>query len=49
MYTDFTTAPDGESRSASMSHDTPVVFVVDEDVSVREALELLIRSAGWLP
>ncbi len=28
---------------------TPVVFVVDDDVSVRESLELLIRSAGWEP
>ncbi|HEV2752177.1 MAG TPA: response regulator [Gemmatimonadales bacterium] len=27
----------------------PVVFVVDDDVSVRESLELLIRSAGWEP
>jgi len=25
------------------------VFVVDDDVSVRESLELLIRSAGWQP
>jgi FixJ family two-component response regulator len=32
-----------------MSHDTPVVFVVDDDVSVRESLELLILSAGWQP
>jgi FixJ family two-component response regulator len=30
-----------------MSHPTPVVFVVDDDVSVRESLELLIHSAGW--
>jgi FixJ family two-component response regulator len=29
--------------------DTPVVFVVDDDVSVRESLELLILSAGWQP
>jgi FixJ family two-component response regulator len=29
------------------SHATPVVFVVDDDVSVRESLELLIRYAGW--
>ena len=29
------------------SHTTPVVFVVDDDVSVRESLELLIRVAGW--
>ena len=26
---------------------TPVVFVVDDDISVRESLELLIGSAGW--
>jgi FixJ family two-component response regulator len=32
-----------------MSHATPIVFVVDDDVSVRESLELLIRSAGWQP
>ena len=27
---------------------TPVVFVVDGDISVRESLELLIRAEGWL-
>ena len=32
-----------------MSDDTPFVFVVDDDVSVRESLELLIRFAGWQP
>ena len=32
-----------------MSHAMPVVFVVDDDVSVRESLELLIQSAGWCP
>jgi len=31
------------------AHTTPIVFVVDDDVSVRESLELLIRSAGWQP
>src|SRR5215510_6349335 len=25
----------------------PIVFVVDDDVSVRESLELMIRTAGW--
>src|SRR5437667_7222268 len=30
-----------------MSHPAPIVFVVDDDVSVRESLELLIRCAGW--
>lgn len=32
-----------------MSHENRIVFVVDDDVSVRESLELLIRSAGWQP
>jgi RNA polymerase sigma factor (sigma-70 family) len=27
----------------------PVVFVVDDDVSVRESLELMILAAGWHP
>ena len=30
-----------------MSEDTPLVFVVDDDVSVRESLEFLIRTEGW--
>ncbi|MBY3314459.1 response regulator transcription factor [Rhizobium laguerreae] len=33
--------PDGADR--------PTVFIVDDDVSVRESLELLIASAGWQP
>jgi FixJ family two-component response regulator len=32
-----------------MSIPTPVVYVVDDDVSVRESLELLIRNEGWQP
>ena len=32
-----------------MSPAIPIVFVVDDDVSVRESLELLIRFAGWQP
>jgi FixJ family two-component response regulator len=28
---------------------TPIVFVVDDDISVRESLELLIRNEGWQP
>jgi FixJ family two-component response regulator len=39
----------GESRSLLMSRDTPIVFVVDDDVSVRESLEALIRCEGWEP
>jgi FixJ family two-component response regulator len=38
-----------ESKALPMSHATPIVFVVDDDVSVRESLELLIRHAGWQP
>lgn len=33
--------------AASKSQIKPVVFVVDDDVSVRESLELLIEFAGW--
>jgi FixJ family two-component response regulator len=33
----------------SISHPTPIVFVVDVDISVRESLQLLIRRAGWQP
>jgi len=40
--------PDYKSRSA-MPDALPTVFVVDDDVSVRESLELLIRTAGWRP
>jgi len=39
------------SRSLSMStmpSDSAIVFVVDDDLSVRESLESLIRNAGWL-
>src|SRR5215813_1070825 len=36
-------------RSSSMAVATPTVFVVDDDISVRESLELLIATAGWQP
>ncbi|HKU74175.1 MAG TPA: response regulator [Pyrinomonadaceae bacterium] len=34
---------------APQSQEKPIVFVVDDDVSVRESLELLIDFAGWKP
>jgi FixJ family two-component response regulator len=30
-----------------LAQPTPIVFVVDDDISVRESLEALIRSEGW--
>src|SRR5215468_1959533 len=42
-------APDYISSSSSVSRGTPIVFVVDDDISVRESLKLLIYSAGWQP
>ena len=30
-----------------MPHATPIVFVVDDDLSVRDSLESLIRCEGW--
>jgi len=44
-----TNALDGESRSSLTSRTIPTVFVVDDDASVRQSLELLIDSAGWQP
>jgi FixJ family two-component response regulator len=41
--------PDYKSRSAYVPRTTPTVFVVDDDIAVRESLELLIASAGWHP
>jgi len=35
--------------AAPKSQQQPIVFVVDDDISVRESLELLIEFAGWQP
>jgi FixJ family two-component response regulator len=37
------------SSPGEVDSETAHVFVVDDDVSVRESLELLILSAGWQP
>jgi FixJ family two-component response regulator len=34
-------------EQVAMTQGTPVVFVVDDDISVRQSLELLIQHAGW--
>jgi len=36
-------------KAATMPDVRSIVFVVDDDVSVRESLELLIKTAGWQP
>ena len=41
--------PSRELGAATMSQLSPTVFVVDDDVSVRESLELLIQNEGWQP
>src|SRR5580765_573066 len=48
----YTVSPPTAARAngaAAMPDATSIVFVVDDDVSVRESLELLIRTAGWYP
>jgi FixJ family two-component response regulator len=39
----------GHVSRSNMAYAAPIVFVVDDDVSVRESLELLIRCEGWQP
>src|SRR5215213_4373736 len=37
------------AMTSTTPQDTPTVFVIDDDVSVRESLKLLISFAGWRP
>jgi FixJ family two-component response regulator len=45
--TTITTIDAPHARTSRAAAATPIVFVVDDDVSVRESLELLIEAAGW--
>jgi len=36
-------------ESSLMANHSPVVFIVDDDVSVRESLEALVEELGWQP
>jgi FixJ family two-component response regulator len=48
----YTVSPSTAARSIKvidMPNVTPVVFVVDDDISVRESLELLLKHARWQP
>lgn len=44
-----TTGDYTHSMTSRASSATPIVFVVNEDVSVRDTLELLIEASGWQP
>jgi len=48
-YTESFPAAAGRIGVVAMPDVTAIVFVVDDDISVRESLELLIKSAGWQP
>jgi FixJ family two-component response regulator len=39
--------PESATSAAAQGDPPAVVFVVDDDISVRESVELLMRSAGW--
>ena len=47
--TTTTTIDSTPSRASRSAAATPIVFVVDDDISVRESLELLIQASGWQP
>jgi len=36
-----------EENTVLVPTTTPVVFVVDDDISIRESMELLIKNEGW--
>ena len=48
-YTVRPSSPAHGVEVTSMTDVKGIVFVVDDDISVRESLELLLRSAGWQP
>ena len=48
-YTVVSAIASRSTEVLTMPDAPPIVFVVDDDVSVRESLELLIKSAGWQP
>jgi FixJ family two-component response regulator len=48
-YTVRSAVGGGLIEASTMADVQSVVFVVDDDISVRESLELLIRAAGWQP
>jgi len=49
MYSLLSSSHDRPPVQVAANTDKPAVFIIDDDVSVRESLELLIASAGWQP
>lgn len=49
MYSYQTMYSDAGRKPASLTHDVPIVFIIDDDVSMRQSLAALVRSAGWQP
>jgi FixJ family two-component response regulator len=49
MMDDLGSAAFSALRSSAGLAAPPTVFIVDEDISVRESLQALIRDAGWQP
>jgi FixJ family two-component response regulator len=45
--TTITTISRTRFQASSAPDTTPIVFIVDDDISVRESLELLIQVSGW--
>jgi FixJ family two-component response regulator len=45
----FANAAMREVAAPRLARQKPIVFIVDNDVSVRESLEVLIRAEGWQP
>src|SRR5262245_52414596 len=45
--TAFAAAPGLASGPGAAPMTKPIVFIVDDDISVRESLELLVADAGW--
>ena len=48
-YTGRPSTAAGRMKVLAMADVSPIVFVVDDDISVRESLEALIKSVGWKP
>ncbi len=49
MMTTLASVLVSQSKASAMPTPAPIVYVVDDDISVRESLEALLADAGWHP